>query len=272
MRLFLLALAAWTVCAQDPPNPNLTDRYRQTLERIDTTPSRTYNDSAARERAILRAPLYAPPGVSLTELQSTQTSLIRINDLLNAEAQRNQIDAQLAAGGTTPQLYVPLRPIIRPGFRDRVRTDPNAQPLLHIEPAARLLPPPANAANLALGKPTRQSHSGLYPSRAGVDGLLTGSFGFHTGLEANPWWQVDLQRTGPLHEIRVYNSRLSPEDANTLEILLSDDGMHWKSVYKHVSGTLGAPLRVPLGGIPARYVRLQLPGRSALHLDEVEVY
>ncbi|NOS69161.1 MAG: hypothetical protein HOP33_04445, partial [Verrucomicrobia bacterium] len=26
----------------------------------------------------------------------------------------------------------------------------------------------------------------------GCDGVTNGKWGFHTGLEANPWWQVDL--------------------------------------------------------------------------------
>jgi hypothetical protein len=34
----------------------------------------------------------------------------------------------------------------------------------------------------------------------------------------------------------------------------------------------GKPLRLELGGVIARYVRLQLPGKNYFHLDEVEIY
>ncbi len=29
-------------------------------------------------------------------------------------------------------------------------------------------------------------------ARGAVDGVIDGSWGFHTGLQESPWWQVDL--------------------------------------------------------------------------------
>ena len=50
--------------------------------------------------------------------------------------------------------------------------------------------------NVALHKPATMSSafdSESYPA-AGVDGLIANSM-FHTDIESNPWWQVDLQQT-----------------------------------------------------------------------------
>jgi len=65
--------------------------------------------------------------------------------------------------------------------------------------------------------------------------------------------------------------------ARTLRVLLSDDGRAFREVYANDGSIFGGvrdgrPLRVPLGGAPARFVRLQLAALDYLHLDEVEVF
>ena len=60
-------------------------------------------------------------------------------------------------------------------------------------------------------------------------------------------------------------------------VLLSSDARSFKQAYQHDGTIFGGqpdnhPLSVPLQGRTARYVRLQLPGHSYFHLDEVEVY
>ena len=60
-------------------------------------------------------------------------------------------------------------------------------------------------------------------------------------------------------------------------ILVSDDGKTFRLAYQHDRAYVFGfpdrkPLAVSLQGVPARYVRLQLPGEGYLHLDEVEVY
>jgi FkbM family methyltransferase len=145
----------------------------------------------------------------------------------------------------------------------------------------RDLKPPMTSPNLALGRPATMSSS--HPASAGAnggnDGRITGYFGFCTGLEDAPWWQVDLGTVRPIREVRVYN-RLRWEDlvadrARHIAVLLSEDGESWREVYYHrgrpFGGLLGKPLRVFLDDA-ARFVRLQLKQREYLHLDEVEVY
>ena len=110
------------------------------------------------------------------------------------------------------------------------------------------------------------------------DGLKTGSYGFHTSLDADPWWQVDLGQPTPLDQILVYNRCDGSQDrAWRLRILLSDDGQAWRQVYQHdgtpfLGVTDNRPLSVKLHRAKGRYVRIQLPGKTYLHLDEVEIY
>jgi hypothetical protein len=117
-----------------------------------------------------------------------------------------------------------------------------------------------------------------------VDGVKDGKYAFHTNLEPNPWWQVDLGRSEPLARVVVYN-RLdyAPglHNADTIVLLTSDDGRAWTKRYdnggKHFGGVSGAkPLEVKFGDgeVKARFVRLQIPSQKPifLHLDEVEIY
>jgi hypothetical protein len=111
-----------------------------------------------------------------------------------------------------------------------------------------------------------------------VDGIKDGRWGFHTAEEESPWWQVDLGSLTVLDRVLVFNraDAVAPRAAR-LVLLLSADGSRWSEAYRHDGTVLlgapdGKPLQVALGGRPARFVRLQIPGRAVLHLDEVEVY
>ncbi len=116
-----------------------------------------------------------------------------------------------------------------------------------------------------------------------VDGVKDGKYAFHTGLEPNPWWQVDLGQRRAIARIVVFN-RLdyAPglHNADHLRILTSDDGQNWTLIHEnrgaHFGGVSGAPpLDVRLSSnATARYVRLQIPSAAPIffHLDEVEIY
>ena len=112
----------------------------------------------------------------------------------------------------------------------------------------------------------------------GCDTVMNGLWGFCTAVEENPWWQIQLERSWPLDHLLIYNrcDRWS-ERASRLIVLLSDDGKTWKEVYRHDGTTFlgytdNKPLAVPLDGARAQYVRIQLPGKTCLHLDEVGIY
>jgi hypothetical protein len=110
------------------------------------------------------------------------------------------------------------------------------------------------------------------------DGLRDGTYGFHTAMQATPWWQVDLLKITALEELLIFNRcDGSQSRAVHLHVLTSDDGKAWKTAYQH-DGTMflghtdNHPLSVELAGIKARFLRIQLPGETYLHLDEVEIY
>jgi len=114
-----------------------------------------------------------------------------------------------------------------------------------------------------------------------VDGVKDGKWGFHTANEDRPWWHVDLGRPEELARVVVYNrcdgGAGIAARTSRLILMLSDDGRKWREVYRH-SGkvfygqTDRKPLSIPVMGERARFVRIQLPGVSYFHLDEVEVY
>jgi hypothetical protein len=110
-----------------------------------------------------------------------------------------------------------------------------------------------------------------------LDGIINGKWGFHTADEGNPWWQVDLGRRTALERIELYNRCDIADRAARIMLLLSDDGKSFRQVYQH-DGTVfygftdKKPLVVALHGQEGRYLRLQLPGKSYFHLDEVEIY
>jgi hypothetical protein len=141
---------------------------------------------------------------------------------------------------------------------------------------------PLPSFNLALNKPAQQSSLSYYSkpedAQGAVNGIKTGSFGFHTNKEINPWWQVDLEDIYNLSEIRIYNRLDTALDRiSTLEVLVSPDDHNWQTIYvnkqnKVFGGIDGQPLIISIPSIVARFVRLQLKENNYLHVDEVEVF
>ncbi|MCC7336702.1 MAG: discoidin domain-containing protein [Pirellulaceae bacterium] len=118
----------------------------------------------------------------------------------------------------------------------------------------------------------------------GCDGVKNGKYGFHTGLDTKPWWQVDLGQAVPIRRVVVYNRldyRPGLHNADNLQVLSSEDGQHWTLRYEnrgqHFGGIEGAqPLELTFEPTEfvARFIRLQVPSSNPLffHLDEVELY
>jgi FkbM family methyltransferase len=113
----------------------------------------------------------------------------------------------------------------------------------YLQSNARVLLP-AVPANIALGKPATQSSLSAWSKPAdaqgGNNGSRTGGFGFHTGLEASPWWQVDLGREQSIREIRIFNRlQNGSERARSLRVLLSADEVHWHLVHDQAGKRFG---------------------------------
>ncbi len=142
--------------------------------------------------------------------------------------------------------------------------------------AARLMAASPDAAreawNLALADAVQVSDV-IRPGEdaaGAVDGDTRNGYGFHTGEDDRPFWQVDLGRSQTLGRIMIHNLH-QPERAARLQVMLSDDGAQWRTVYEH-NGQPSPLIECALDRAAARYVRLQLPQRGYLHLAEVQVF
>jgi hypothetical protein len=135
--------------------------------------------------------------------------------------------------------------------------------------------------NVALNKPAIQSSLSEYSlpndARGGVNGIIDGSYGFHTQKERQPWWQIDLEEEVPVEEVIVFN-RLDAGSsrAYSFKLKIGRDSEKLEEVYaqngRPFGGADGNPARIKLGGTIARFVRIELPDEEYLHLDQVEVY
>ena len=119
----------------------------------------------------------------------------------------------------------------------------------------------------------------------GCDGVKDGRYGFHTGLDKDPWWQVDLGEQAEIARVVIFN-RLDYEpglhNADNLRLLTSGDGQAWTLCHDNEAKAFGGvsagtgPLVVALepGQVRARLLRIQVPTETPIffHLDEVEVY
>ncbi len=112
----------------------------------------------------------------------------------------------------------------------------------------------------------------------GCDGVKNGNCGFHTAHEDQPWWQVDLGRLRTVDQVVVWNrcDGVAGRAAH-LQVLFSEEGQDWRTVYTH-DGTVffgfkdEKPLAIALAGTETRFIRIQLPDKNYLHLDEVKVF
>jgi hypothetical protein len=129
--------------------------------------------------------------------------------------------------------------------------------------------------NLALGKPTQMSSYNFGTTGAeAVDGNTSADSAdgsvTHTHPDDPSWWEVDLAVLSRVNEVRIHNRKdCCSERLSNFDVMLSKDGETWESV--HVPGQGGSPSIVELGGVSARYVRIQLRDVNYLSLAEVEV-
>ena len=123
---------------------------------------------------------------------------------------------------------------------------------------------------------TKKSAATCEADAAGaVDGTVNEPWGFHTGLDVNPWWQVDLQASIKVDRVVVHNRSGNFQDRTlTLQLLVSRDGKTWQRQYQNSVTKFGsgdAALTIPCGGCEARFIRVQLAAKQYLSLNEVQV-
>ncbi|MDO8539942.1 MAG: discoidin domain-containing protein, partial [Opitutaceae bacterium] len=73
----------------------------------------------------------------------------------------------------------------------------------------------------------------------GCDGIKTGEWGFHTGENNGPWWQVDLGAARELGRVVVWNRMSAVARAARINVQLSGDGQQFRVVYQHDGTAFG---------------------------------
>lgn len=138
---------------------------------------------------------------------------------------------------------------------------------------------------LSYGKPCLQSSVSEWsyrPTRSSdaagaVNGVRNGVRKFHTALETDPWWQVDLDNIATIREIRVHNTTETDDLAARFAdftLSVSIDGENWVELVRKQDAqpVRGAYIWAGPGTAWARFLRVTLLGRNFLHLAQVEVF
>jgi len=206
-------------------------------------------------------------------------SLLRQDQLSRLFSPQSRVPAKLRRLPARDYL-----PTLTPALIDLRRR--SAEPFV-IDPARTPLFERAEPGlNIALGKPATQSSISRFSrnpqlrldAAGAVNGLVTGSFSFHTGRDSPPWWMVDLEAAYRIAEIWVFNRLDLAGRAKGLRLLISSTGRDWSQVYEHPAdrsfgGAYGKPLIAALGDRPvARFVRAELDQTQHLHLDQIKVF
>ncbi|WP_429956006.1 glycosyltransferase family 2 protein [Gluconobacter japonicus] len=139
---------------------------------------------------------------------------------------------------------------------------------------------------ISRNKPCNQSSISFWSSGStthedasnAVNGVINGFAKFHTDLEDNPWWEIDLQEIFCVKKIIIYN--VCNETANrckNVKIDFSCDGSINRPILfeKKDDVILGGFLDNPLDidcNVFSRYIRITNLDRNFLHLDQIEVY
>lgn len=143
-----------------------------------------------------------------------------------------------------------------------------------------------NYRNIAINKPYTQSSISkqflVAQSNSFTNGKPSGTYGFHTNLETNPWVILDLQRAESVLAIIISNRLDSGvHRIRTLRVFISCNQQDWELVYDHQGaqpfGGLRdldevSPLLLNLFGMSLHYLKIELTEKSYLHLDQIEVY
>jgi hypothetical protein len=117
------------------------------------------------------------------------------------------------------------------------------------------------------------------PPETAVNGSIDGTRKFHTALEDNPWWMVDLGAFRTITEVHVYNTvDHTAHRCRNISLEVSIDGRGWAELVRKtddqvVGGVTTGPFIWDGPGTAwARFVRVTLLDRGFLHLDQVEVF
>ncbi|GJE52932.1 hypothetical protein GOFOIKOB_6007 [Methylobacterium tardum] len=132
--------------------------------------------------------------------------------------------------------------------------------------------------NIALGKTWTASSASPWSGTTGVYGTRTTgdpSFFFHTALERDPWFVLDLGAVERVSEIRIYNrwGQLS-ERAQLMRVWLGETADAYRLVFDAVDAHChpGWPLHLRFDNARFRYLKIDLDEEQYLHLDGIEIF
>gem|GEM_PF-2394263 len=132
--------------------------------------------------------------------------------------------------------------------------------------------------NIALGKTWTASSASPWSGTTGIYGARTTgdpSFFFHTALERDPWFVLDLGAVTRVSEIRIYNrwGQLS-ERAQLMRVWLGETEDRYQLVFDAVDAHChpGLPLHLRFDGARFRYLKIDLDEEQHLHLDGIEIF
>jgi hypothetical protein len=103
-------------------------------------------------------------------------------------------------------------------------------------------------------------------------------YSFHTAMENQPWWMLELDDIYPIEYILIHN-RKTPrlqQKSRLLKVETSVNARTWTTVYSGCcifgSEPDGIPLILPLqSSVTARYIKISLKNKDYLHLSKVTV-
>jgi uncharacterized protein (DUF1810 family) len=110
------------------------------------------------------------------------------------------------------------------------------------------------------------------------DDSLPPEYAFHTRMEANPWWMVDLLGEHLVEEVAIVNRLIRAERFRTFSIESCCDGRTWTTRFTQAEpGEVSSDPKLPwrmrfTDPFLARYLRIILLGTGPLHLRRVQVF
>lgn len=132
--------------------------------------------------------------------------------------------------------------------------------------------------NLALSKRWTASSASPWSGTQGIYGERTTgdpSFFFHTALERNPWFILDLGVVKRVSEIRIYNRWGQPsERAQLMRVFLGETEGDYHLIFDAVDAHChpGLPLYLRFDNVRFRYLKIDLDEEQYLHIDGIEIF
>ncbi|WP_412097395.1 discoidin domain-containing protein [Campylobacter lari] len=117
------------------------------------------------------------------------------------------------------------------------------------------------------------------PLRAINNALKIEDYAFHTGIEENPWWMIDLEQEEYIEYIEIQNSKKNPDNIKKVQVFYSLDNKEWffidSSMYEFIYTTGGGidKFLVLLNSyIKVRFIKIVLNAKGCLHLNKIKIF